>query len=140
MKKLFSVLLILISLNTFSQKDTLGLYLKCYKGGDTIAIDSLKKIPNLSILRAGKGQNDCSIAAWEIAVYNDGVISLFPGYAGPTIAGQINEALRKAGNNPPEKIVFQGLIVNVKTGDAIVKQKLNPVTFYLTKKARKICK
>ena len=140
MKKLFSFLLILISLNTFSQKDTLGLYLKCYKGGDTISIDSLKNIPNLSILRGGKGQNDCNILSWEIAVYNDGAISLFPGYAGPTIAGQINGALRKAGNNPPEKIVFQGIVVSVKSGDTFVKQKLEPVTFYLTKKARKICK
>ena len=140
MKKLFSFLLILISLNTFSQKDTLGLYLKCYKGGDTISIDSLKNIPNLSILRGGKGQNDCNILSWEIAVYNDDAISLFPGYAGPTIAGQINGALRKAGNNPPEKIVFQGIVVSVKSGDTFVKQKLEPVTFYLTKKARKICK
>jgi len=140
MKKIFSFLLVLISLNTFSQKDTLGLYLKCYKGGDTISIDSLKKIPNLSILRGGKGQSDCWISAWEIAVYNDGVISLFPGYGGPTIIGEINNALNKAGANPPEKIVFQGLVVNVKSGDATVKKKLNPVTFHLSKKARKICK
>lgn len=140
MKLLFSFLLILFSLNTFSQKDTLGLYLKCYKGGDTISIDSLKNIPNLSILRGGKGQSDSGIIAWELAVYNDGVISLYPGYAGPTIAGQINGALRKAGNNPPEKIMFQGLVVNVKSGDAFIKQKLEPVTFYLTKKARKVCK
>jgi len=116
------------------------LYLNCYKGGDTIAIDSLKKIPNLSIFRGGKGQNDCSVVAWEIAVYNDGVISLFPGYAGPTIGGQINEALRKAGKNPPEKIVFQGLVVNIKSGDAFIKKKLESVTFYLTKKARKVCR
>ncbi len=132
------VFLMLFASSFSSQKEPVQIYLGCYKTGDTLTMETLLKIKNLSLLtEKGEGTTGYWVKTWEMVVYRGSKASVMPPIKNsPTIIGSYFQK----DSESISKLMIQAVTVSVNSAEKTTELKLAPATFYISPKAHKLCK
>lgn len=130
------ITLLFISLNIFSQNG-LKLHLGCYKSGDTIPLEELKKINFVELFDHSQEKQTISLYSWNISIATENNI-YNSGLNNPKVlTSEIKNNLLGNSNGAPKKITFKNIkTVSLKEFDEISYGTMPDISFYIAKTGR----
>jgi outer membrane protein OmpA-like peptidoglycan-associated protein len=134
--KSFIITLIFISLNIFSQNE-LKLHLGCYKSGDTIPLEELKKINFVELFDHSQEKQTISLYSWNLSIATENNIYNSSKNNPKILTLEIKNNLLGNSNGIPKKITFKNIkTVSLQKFDNISYGTMPNISFYIAKTGR----
>jgi outer membrane protein OmpA-like peptidoglycan-associated protein len=130
------ITLLFISLNIFSQNG-LKLHLGCYKSGDTIPLEELKKINFVELFDHSQEKQNISLYSWNLSIATENNIYNSSKNNPKILTLEIKNNLLGNSNGTPKKITFKNIkTVSLQKFDNISYSTMPNISFYIAKTGR----
>ncbi len=130
------ITLLFISLNIFSQ-NVFKLHLGCYKSGDTIPLEELKKINFVELFDHSQEKQTISLYSWDLSIATINNIYKSSPNNPKMLTLEIKNTLVGHSTETPKKITFKNIkTVSLQEFDNISYGTIPDVTFYISKTGR----
>lgn len=130
------ITLLFISLNIFSQNG-LKLHLGCYKSGDTIPLEELKKINFVELFDHSQEKQNISLYSWNLSIAKENNIYNSSKNNPKILTLEIKNNLLGSSNGTPKKITFKNIkTVSLQKFDNISYGTMPNISFYIAKTGR----
>ncbi len=130
------ITLLFISLNIFSQNG-LKLHLGCYKSGDTIPLEELKKINFVELFDHSQEKQNISLYSWNLSIATENNIYNSSKNNPKILTLEIKNNLLGNSNGTPKKITFKNIkTVSLQKFDNISYGTMPNISFYIAKTGR----
>lgn len=135
MKKIITLLFLLVSLISFSQKKSLTVHIGCYSNGDTLTVDGIKRTTGVTL--AGDGAEKSSLKEWNMYVtFKNGKTKILK--HNPKTLNILSRQMKDLMLGK-FKIITRVVIKDILVESEGIPSRLDSVVFYLNNNAFKKC-